>query len=132
MASCGSAPSVWVCRDCRGASWSSWSAALSAVLGVLYALMQHDLKRLLAYHSIENIGIILLGLGAGMMALADGQPALAAVGVAAGLYHVLEPRRVQGAAVPRRRQRGHGDRHAADRGVRRAAAADAVDRRCSS
>ncbi len=62
---------------------------LSAVLGVLYALMQHDLKRLLAYHSIENIGIILLGVGAGMMALSSGQPALAAVGVAAGLYHVL-------------------------------------------
>ena len=38
---------------------------VSAVLGVLYALMQHDLKRLLAYHSIENIGIILLGLGSG-------------------------------------------------------------------
>ena len=63
--------------------------ALSAVLGVLYALMQHDLKRLLAYHSIENIGIILLGVGAGMIALAGGQPGLAAVGIAAGLYHVL-------------------------------------------
>ena len=62
---------------------------LSAVLGVLYALMQHDLKRLLAYHSIENIGIILLGLGAGMMALASGHPVLATVGVAAALYHVL-------------------------------------------
>src|SRR5205085_756713 len=37
---------------------------ISAVLGVLYALMEHDLKRLLAYHSIENIGIILMGLGA--------------------------------------------------------------------
>src|SRR6266545_539687 len=44
----------------------------SAVLGVLYALMQHDLKRLLAYHSIENIGIILIGLGAGMMAVSAG------------------------------------------------------------
>jgi hydrogenase-4 component B len=62
---------------------------LSSVLGVLYALMQHDLKRLLAYHSIENIGIILLGLGAGMIALAGGQPELAAIGVAASLYHVL-------------------------------------------
>jgi hydrogenase-4 component B len=51
--------------------------------------MQHDLKRLLAYHSIENIGIILLGLGAGMMALAYGHPGLAWVGVAASLYHVL-------------------------------------------
>jgi len=62
---------------------------VSAVLGVLYALMQHDLKRLLAYHSIENIGIILLGVGAGMIAVAGGQPGLAAVGIAAGLYHVL-------------------------------------------
>ena len=62
---------------------------VSAVLGVLYALMQHDLKRLLAYHSIENIGIILLGVGAGMIAMAGGQPGLAAVGIAAGLYHVL-------------------------------------------
>jgi hydrogenase-4 component B len=62
---------------------------MSAVLGVLYALMQHDLKRLLAYHSIENIGIILLGVGAGMIAVASGQPALAAVGIASGLYHVL-------------------------------------------
>jgi hydrogenase-4 component B len=61
----------------------------SAVLGVLYALMQHDLKRLLAYHSIENIGIILLGLGAGMMAVSAGEPALAAVGIAAALFHVL-------------------------------------------
>jgi hydrogenase-4 component B len=62
---------------------------LSAVLGVLYALMQHDLKRLLAYHSIENIGIILLGLGAGMMAVTFGRGDLAALGVAASLYHVL-------------------------------------------
>jgi hydrogenase-4 component B len=62
---------------------------LSSVLGVLYALMQHDLKRLLAYHSIENIGIILLGLGAGMMALSAGHGGLAAVGIAAALYHVL-------------------------------------------
>jgi hydrogenase-4 component B len=62
---------------------------LSAVLGVLYALMQHDLKRLLAYHSIENIGIILLGLGAGMVALTFGRGDLAAVGIAASLYHVL-------------------------------------------
>jgi hydrogenase-4 component B len=61
----------------------------SAILGVLYALMQHDLKRLLAYHSIENIGIILLGLGAGMMAVSLGRPRLAAVGIAASLFHVL-------------------------------------------
>jgi hydrogenase-4 component B len=61
----------------------------SALLGVLYALMQHDLKRLLAYHSIENVGIILMGLGAGMMAVSAGRPELAAVGIAASLFHVL-------------------------------------------
>src|SRR3989475_505364 len=41
--------------------------AVSALLGVMYALMEHDLKSLLAYHSVENIGIILLGIGAGMV-----------------------------------------------------------------
>ena len=51
--------------------------------------MQHDLKRLLAYHSIENIGIILLGLGAGMIGLAYGRSDVAALGVAASLYHVM-------------------------------------------
>ena len=76
-------------RPCPGGSWSLLCGGVSAVLGVLYALMQHDLKRLLAYHSIENIGIILLGLGAGMMALASGRAELAAVGIAASLYHVL-------------------------------------------
>jgi hydrogenase-4 component B len=65
------------------------AGGLSAVLGVLHALMQHDLKRLLAYHSIENVGIILLGLGAGMVALASGRAELAAVGIVASLYHVL-------------------------------------------
>jgi len=63
--------------------------ATSAALGVLYALMQHDLKRLLAYHSIENIGIILLGLGAGMMALTYGRAGVASIGIAAALYHAL-------------------------------------------
>jgi hydrogenase-4 component B len=62
---------------------------VSSVLGVLYALMQHDLKRLLAYHSIENIGIILLGLGGAMVAMAHGEGTLAAIGLAAGLFHVL-------------------------------------------
>ena len=48
---------------------------VSALLGVLYALMEHDLKRLLAYHSIENIGIILMGLGAALMFLRAQYPA---------------------------------------------------------
>jgi hydrogenase-4 component B len=86
---------VRVCAFGLGPPALSWGVVVllcggvSAVLGVLYALMQHDLKRLLAYHSIENIGIILLGLGAGMTALATGRAELAAVGIAASLYHVL-------------------------------------------
>jgi hydrogenase-4 component B len=62
---------------------------LSAVLGVLYALMEHDLKRLLAYHSIENIGIILMGLGAALMFLHTGHTVLASLALIAGLYHTI-------------------------------------------
>ena len=62
---------------------------VSAVLGVLYALMEHDLKRLLAYHSIENIGIILIGLGASLMFLHSGHPVLASLALIAGLYHTI-------------------------------------------
>jgi len=62
---------------------------VSAVLGVLYALMQHDLKRLLAYHSIENIGIILMGLGAALMFLHTNHPVLASLALIAGLYHTI-------------------------------------------
>lgn len=62
---------------------------ISAVLGVLYALMQHDLKTLLAYHSIENIGIILMGLGAALMFTHTGHPLLATLALIAGLYHTI-------------------------------------------
>ena len=62
---------------------------ISAVLGVLYALMEHDLKRLLAYHSIENIGIILMGLGAALMFLYTNHPVLATLALIAGLYHTI-------------------------------------------
>jgi hydrogenase-4 component B len=74
----------------------SWAGLLvlivgvaSAVLGVLYALMDHDLKRLLAYHSIENIGIILIGLGAALVFRAAGHPQLAAVALIAAMFHTL-------------------------------------------
>jgi hydrogenase-4 component B len=74
-------------------SWWGWVliiiGASSGVLGVLFALAQHDLKRLLAYHSVENIGIILLGIGIGVLGLAKGMPSLAVIGFAAGLLHVL-------------------------------------------
>jgi hydrogenase-4 component B len=62
---------------------------ISAVLGVLYALMEHDLKRLLAYHSIENIGIVLMGLGAALMFLHTNHPVLASLALIAGLYHTI-------------------------------------------
>jgi formate hydrogenlyase subunit 3/multisubunit Na+/H+ antiporter MnhD subunit len=63
--------------------------AVSGILGVAAALGQHDLKRLLAYHSVENIGIILLGLGLGLLGRSLGQPAMAALGFAGALLHVL-------------------------------------------
>ncbi len=62
---------------------------VSAVMGVLYALMQHDLKRLLAYHSVENIGIILIGIGLAMIFTSFDMPVLAALALIAGLYHTL-------------------------------------------
>ncbi len=62
---------------------------ISAVLGVLYALMQHDLKRLLAYHSVENIGIILIGIGLAMIFSSFDMGLLAALALIAGLYHTL-------------------------------------------
>ncbi|MFZ5571923.1 MAG: proton-conducting transporter membrane subunit [Thermodesulfobacteriota bacterium] len=62
---------------------------ISGVLGVVYALGQHDLKRLLAYHSVENIGIILMGLGIGMIGVSSGKPVMAVLGFAGGLLHVL-------------------------------------------
>lgn len=63
--------------------------SVSALLGVLYALTEHDLKRLLAYHSIENIGIILLGLGSALTFYSLGMPSLAMLGLIAALFHTL-------------------------------------------
>jgi hydrogenase-4 component B len=62
---------------------------VSGILGVVYALGQHDLKCLLAYHSVENIGIILIGLGVGMLGVAVGKPVMAVLGFTGGLLHVL-------------------------------------------
>jgi len=62
---------------------------VSGVLGVLFAIGQHDIKRLLAYHSVENIGIILLGIGLGIAAAAFGNRTIAALAMAGGLFHVL-------------------------------------------
>jgi hydrogenase-4 component B len=63
--------------------------AVSGVIGVAMALGQHDLKRLLAYHSIENIGIILLGLGLGLVGKTSGSALLQVLGFGGALFHVL-------------------------------------------
>jgi len=65
------------------------AGAASSVIGVLYALVDHDLKRLLAFHSIENIGIILLGVGSAVLYHSAGLPAPALLGLAAALYHTV-------------------------------------------
>ncbi|MBI5194879.1 MAG: hydrogenase 4 subunit B [Nitrospirae bacterium] len=84
-----------IVMDIMGPGYEWWGitiiviGALSSVLGVLYAMMEHDIKRLLAYHSVENIGIILLGIGASIMFKSHGLNNLAAIALIAGLYHTL-------------------------------------------
>jgi hydrogenase-4 component B len=84
-----------VSLDWLGAGPPWWGIALliagavSSVIGVLYALVEHDLKRLLAFHSIENIGIILLGIGSAALYRVAGQEALAILGLVAALYHTV-------------------------------------------
>jgi NADH:ubiquinone oxidoreductase subunit 5 (subunit L)/multisubunit Na+/H+ antiporter MnhA subunit len=62
---------------------------ISGVIGVILAIVQHDIKKLLAYHSIENIGIIGLGIGAGVIGMATENFTLAALGLAGGFLHIL-------------------------------------------
>ncbi len=73
--------------------WSSmvvlFLGGITAVLGVLYALMQHDLKRLLAYHTVENIGIIFIGIGLALAFQANGMALAAALALTAALFHVF-------------------------------------------
>ncbi|MBI1966728.1 MAG: hypothetical protein HYS40_01950 [Gemmatimonadetes bacterium] len=73
--------------------WWGWVVlalgACSGVLGVVWALAQHDIKRLLAFHSVENIGIILLGIGAGALGLAYGHSLVAVLGFAGAALHTL-------------------------------------------
>ena len=73
--------------------WWGWTVLVlgvaSAVLGVLWALVQHDIKRLLAYHSIENIGIILMGLGVGALGSASGRPLIAVLGYGGAALHTV-------------------------------------------
>jgi len=62
---------------------------ISGLLGVMFAIVQHDLKKLLAYHSIENIGIIGIGIGIGLIGVSTKIPALAVLGFTGGILHVL-------------------------------------------
>jgi len=62
---------------------------VSGILGVMMAIVQHDLKKLLAYHSIENIGIIGIGIGLGVIGLATGNTSLSLLGFGGGILHVL-------------------------------------------
>jgi len=77
----------------NGPTW--WGAlvlavgAASAIFGILYALMENDLKRLLAYSSVENIGIVFMGVGAAMLFGAQGMPTAAGLALVAALYHAI-------------------------------------------
>ncbi|HTQ18891.1 proton-conducting transporter membrane subunit [Mycobacterium sp.] len=62
--------------------------ALTAVLGILYALTERDIKKFLAYSTIENVGVIAIAIGAGMTFTSYGQPMLGAFLLLAALYHV--------------------------------------------
>jgi hydrogenase-4 component B len=81
--------------DLAGAPSWWWSiviltvAGITTVMGVLYALMQHDLKRLLAYHTVENIGIIFIGLGLALAFKSQGMLFAAALALTAALLHVF-------------------------------------------
>ncbi len=64
-------------------------AMVSGILGVVLAIMQHDLKKLLAYHSIENIGIIGIGIGLSILGMGTGDQTLAVLGMAGAILHCL-------------------------------------------
>jgi hydrogenase-4 component B len=86
---------IRIAFDLAGGSVWWWSivvlalGGVTAVMGVLYALMQHDLKRLLAYHTVENIGIIFIGLGLSLAFQAHGMLFAAALAFTAALLHVF-------------------------------------------
>lgn len=73
--------------------WCAWLAlaagAATGLFGILFALAQNDIKRMLAYSSVENIGIVFLALGLGMLGAQRGAPAVALLGFAGALVHIL-------------------------------------------
>jgi hydrogenase-4 component B len=81
--------------DLLGATTVWWGVlilafgAVSAVLGVIYALAENDIKRLLAYSSVENIGVILIGVGIGMIGIAAHRPVLPVLAFVAAFYHLV-------------------------------------------
>jgi hydrogenase-4 component B len=73
--------------------WWGWTlliiGAATGIIGVLFAIAQNDIKRLLAYSSVENIGIICLGLGLWLLGVSINNPVLASLGLMGGLLHAL-------------------------------------------
>lgn len=74
-------------------AWWGWTliilGVVAGIFGVLFALAQHDLKRLLAYHSIENIGIIVLGIGVGLLGATYGNPVVSTLGYCGAILHTI-------------------------------------------
>ncbi len=77
----------------QGALWWGYLligiGVVSGILGVLMAIAQHDIKRLLAYHSVENIGIIVMGIGIGVLGTAMNSTTVAVAGFAGAMLHVV-------------------------------------------
>ena len=101
---------------------------LSALVGILYATTDNDLKIMLAHSSIENVGIIVAGFGAGMVFVATNHPALAAIAFVAALVSFDQSFALQNAAVFRRGRGGNANRHARHGPTRRLDQMDAADR----
>ena len=85
---------------------------ITAVIGVLHALMQRDLKRVLAYSTIENVGLVFVGLGLALAFASNGFPAAAALALTAALFHVFNHALFKSLLVLRRRRGAHRHRRA--------------------
>jgi hydrogenase-4 component B len=86
---------IRVCYDLLDAIQWQWGltvlgiGTVTTLFGILFAIMQHDLKRLLAYSSVENMGIVLIALGLSMIYLGTGHPGLGVLALVAALYHCI-------------------------------------------